>query len=50
MFTVTIEPTIAYEHVWFYYIIDVVNLPHVSFDFCGHLQGGVLSNDIAKPS
>ena len=36
------ETTSAYEAVWIYYIINVVNLLHVSVIFCDHLKGGVL--------
>jgi len=34
--------------MWIYYIMNFVNLLHVSVVFCGHLQGGVFSKDILQ--
>ena len=43
-----IKPVCAHENIWIYYIIIVVNLPHVSVAFYGHLQGGGFTNDILQ--
>jgi hypothetical protein len=34
--------TTVYVGMWIDYIINVVNLVHVSVTFCGHLQGSIL--------
>ena len=40
--TMRINPTSAYEVMWIYCNISVVNILHVSATFCGHLQGCVV--------
>jgi len=40
----TIKPTSAYEDMRIYYTIGVIILLHVSFIYCGHLQGFVFSS------
>jgi hypothetical protein len=44
------ETTSAYEDVWIYYIIKVVNLLHVSVIFCDHLQEVFYEGYITKTS
>jgi hypothetical protein len=38
-FAMRIKPTTAYENMWLYYVITIVNLLHVSVTFYDHLQG-----------
>ena len=40
--------TSAYENIWIYYMIIVVNLVHVSVIICGYIQGGVFTNDMLQ--
>jgi len=32
----------AYEVMWIYYNMSIVNFLHVSTTFCGHLQGNII--------
>jgi len=41
-FTMRTKPTSAYGVMWICYNINVINLLHVSANFCGHLQGGTV--------
>jgi len=41
-FSFRIKPVGAYEVMWVYCSVDVVNLLHVLATFCGHLQGRIM--------
>jgi hypothetical protein len=43
-----IKSTSAYEDMWIYNTIDVLNLLHVSASYCGHFHEGFSKDYIKK--